>query len=354
MVHVETDELNSTFSSSIWLRLSWKDPKLMWNSNDYNGLDSLKMADHEIWQPDIYLFNSANSGGESIIRYGNPHALVYPDGTVLWVPPMKVTALCEFDMYYWPFDTQHCHLLFGSGTRSRNDIRLVSKGVEFETPIPISQWTIACTDSIIEMGRSGYPDEFYHALYNITLTRKSTTTTTVASTAISCAITLVLVQRFLMFKTGRALILPCITSIVLCMFLIHFGTKVAPKRSTAPWIVSFLATCLFLHCITLMESVFVVYVFKFKNRSHISWRVKRWLNGKLGRFLLLGDCIVQCAACVNLRDEKFEEHCEENEGRKVKKCEVTHEWELSIIAIDRLLFIIYFFIMTLYVLAYVI
>ncbi|KAB0791323.1 hypothetical protein PPYR_03123 [Photinus pyralis] len=343
IVYVETDELNSTFTSSMWLKLSWKDPKLVWSSQDYNGIDSLKMADHEIWQPDIYLFNGANTGGEPIIRYGNPYALVQPDGSVVWVPPIKLTALCDFDMYYWPFDTQRCYLRFGSGSRSRADIRLVSKGVDFKTAIPIVQWTIACTDTIVEVTRAGYPDQFYHVLYNLTLTRKPSTTTTVATTVICCSACLVLAQRFLTFKTGRGLILRCLTSVVLCIFLVYFGTRVAPKRSAAPWIVSFLSACLFLHCITVIESVMVTCMSKLSNPKRVAWKVKGWLGGRFGRILLLDDCIVECERCVDSTDDQHG-----------GKCAASHDWELCHIAIDRLLFLIYFLILALLILAYII
>lgn len=35
----------------------WTDPKLKWNEEDYGGIDAIKMADHEVWQPDICLYN---------------------------------------------------------------------------------------------------------------------------------------------------------------------------------------------------------------------------------------------------------------------------------------------------------
>lgn len=35
----------------------WMDEKLKWNASDYEGLKILHLADHEIWQPDITLYN---------------------------------------------------------------------------------------------------------------------------------------------------------------------------------------------------------------------------------------------------------------------------------------------------------
>lgn len=40
---------------------SWTDEKLRWNETEYGGLKSLNLADHEIWQPDIFLYNRYNN-----------------------------------------------------------------------------------------------------------------------------------------------------------------------------------------------------------------------------------------------------------------------------------------------------
>jgi hypothetical protein len=36
---------------------TWEDEKLKWNESEYGGLSVLHVAEHEIWQPDIVLFN---------------------------------------------------------------------------------------------------------------------------------------------------------------------------------------------------------------------------------------------------------------------------------------------------------
>lgn len=35
----------------------WTDSKLKWNENDYGGISVIKIGDHEVWQPDITLYN---------------------------------------------------------------------------------------------------------------------------------------------------------------------------------------------------------------------------------------------------------------------------------------------------------
>lgn len=35
----------------------WIDEKLKWNSTEYGGLRRLQVGNHEVWQPDIILYN---------------------------------------------------------------------------------------------------------------------------------------------------------------------------------------------------------------------------------------------------------------------------------------------------------
>lgn len=65
---------------------------------------------------------SADAG--DVEHYGSTGVLVYSDGTVLWVPPATLVAMCQLDLTYWPYDTQTCHLTMGSWTHDGDKIDL--------------------------------------------------------------------------------------------------------------------------------------------------------------------------------------------------------------------------------------
>lgn len=46
-----------TLLSSIVFLQEWGDEKLKWNASDYGGLSKVHFADHEVWQPDVMLYN---------------------------------------------------------------------------------------------------------------------------------------------------------------------------------------------------------------------------------------------------------------------------------------------------------
>ena len=41
-------------------------------------------------------------------------AILHHDGKVVWTPPAIFKSSCEIDVEFFPFDTQTCHLKFGS------------------------------------------------------------------------------------------------------------------------------------------------------------------------------------------------------------------------------------------------
>ena len=48
--------------------------------------------------------------------YGESELLVEHNGTVLYVPPVKLTSSCLLNLRGWPYDVQKCELILGSWT----------------------------------------------------------------------------------------------------------------------------------------------------------------------------------------------------------------------------------------------
>ena len=54
----------------------------------------------------------------------NANVIVQSDGSVLWVPPVRVTHRCDLDRTNWPRDEAVCLLKFGSWTFDGNHLNL--------------------------------------------------------------------------------------------------------------------------------------------------------------------------------------------------------------------------------------
>uniref|UniRef100_A0A915ELA1 Uncharacterized protein n=1 Tax=Ditylenchus dipsaci TaxID=166011 RepID=A0A915ELA1_9BILA len=109
----DVDEKNQVLTINVWLDQEWKDELLMWDPADFNGIKSLRVPCDLIWIPDIVLYNSAEDYTNGYMR---SRAMVFFDGTVFWPPPTRLRSTCKISVTYFPFDSQHCSLKFGSWT----------------------------------------------------------------------------------------------------------------------------------------------------------------------------------------------------------------------------------------------
>uniref|UniRef100_A0A171B4X6 Acetylcholine receptor subunit alpha-type acr-16-like protein n=1 Tax=Triatoma infestans TaxID=30076 RepID=A0A171B4X6_TRIIF len=79
--HIDLDDTKCLLTVNAWVKLSWWDGKLRWDAAAYGDLDVLHLADHEVWEPDIALYNSAL--GNNMDHYGNTDLLAYPSEMIM-------------------------------------------------------------------------------------------------------------------------------------------------------------------------------------------------------------------------------------------------------------------------------
>ncbi|EFO23786.1 hypothetical protein LOAG_04698 [Loa loa] len=109
----DMDEKNQVLTINVWLDQEWKDELLVWDPNEFGGIESVRVPCDLIWLPDIVLYNNAD---DYTIGSMNSRAILFYDGTVFWPPPTQLRSTCKTDVTYFPFDSQHCTIKFGSWT----------------------------------------------------------------------------------------------------------------------------------------------------------------------------------------------------------------------------------------------
>ena len=62
------------------MRLTWYDEHLTWDPAEYAGLNQIHFGSEELWKPDIYLYNNADSS--NMQHYGKTHFLVFNSSQV--------------------------------------------------------------------------------------------------------------------------------------------------------------------------------------------------------------------------------------------------------------------------------
>jgi len=115
-------------TSRVFEKYSWTDPRLAWNPKDYSGLTRISVPADVVWSPDTKLFNAFSNSEE--VDY--TEAMILSNGTVIWVPRVTYTTLCD-DEHHGRHHTHHCHLQLGSWTRNAQDMPLTLFEGGFDT-----------------------------------------------------------------------------------------------------------------------------------------------------------------------------------------------------------------------------
>jgi len=108
---VDLNLKDQILTTNVWIEHEWHDYKFTWEPTEYGGVREIYVPSEHIWLPDIILYNNAD--GDYIVKTMTK-AILHHDGKVLWNPPAIFKSSCEIDVEFFPFDTQVCHLKFGS------------------------------------------------------------------------------------------------------------------------------------------------------------------------------------------------------------------------------------------------
>lgn len=127
LIHIDSLQ-EGVLTASAWLRMVWNDYRLQWHENEFGGAKVLRVYPQDVWLPDIELYNAKEYREFSLATQYRKEpcmVLVYPDGEVLWIPPVDIKAICaNFSYTAGPMDEQECNIKLGSWTHDGNMIDL--------------------------------------------------------------------------------------------------------------------------------------------------------------------------------------------------------------------------------------
>ncbi|KAJ8931059.1 hypothetical protein NQ314_016088 [Rhamnusium bicolor] len=297
----------------------------------------------------------------AINHYGNTHCIVYPYGEVIWVPPAQFTVLCNFNLKYWPFDTQECYMKFGSWTYSGDQIDLMNYNNDTEVPLDLlisnSEWAItkATQEKVITYYpccKEPYPD----VTINLTLARISPSYNVIIVTPAFVIIVLILINFWLPPQAGEKILINASTAIIICLFMLYFTQKMPVMGTHTPLIVLFYSSCLYIVSFSMIGSVVVMALSRTKHSTALPWIVKQPLTGIIGKLLGLNSYIQQSTmtshrvTAEEMRDHQVTDFDDINSGEEhhiirsslsPTKPSIQQDWILLAAAIDRISFIFY-------------
>ncbi|PNF40554.1 hypothetical protein B7P43_G07971, partial [Cryptotermes secundus] len=103
--HVNLDMKRSAFSIDGTVPMHWIDEKIHWKPEDYGGLTSLHITEHEVWIPEIVLYNAVGHGANIL---GHAGMTVTSEGAVMWSPSAHLEVWCNLNLDQWPNDIHTC------------------------------------------------------------------------------------------------------------------------------------------------------------------------------------------------------------------------------------------------------
>ncbi|XP_054902894.1 neuronal acetylcholine receptor subunit alpha-10-like [Poeciliopsis prolifica] len=138
---IDMDERNQILTTYLWVRQVWMDAFLSWRSDEYDGLDAIRIPSSYVWRPDIVLYNSADDEFSSSME---TNVVLRNDGQVTWDQPAITKSSCSVDVAFFPFDVQQCHLTFGSWTHNGNQMDLFNAldSADLADFVPNVEWEV--------------------------------------------------------------------------------------------------------------------------------------------------------------------------------------------------------------------
>nr|WUR05318.1 nicotinic acetylcholine receptor alpha 9 subunit [Orius laevigatus] len=338
--YAHIDDKKFVMTANAWVKMIWNDDKLKWNVSKYNGMTYVHMADHEVWQPDMTLYNSAI--GNNMDHYGNAHCIVYSDGKVLWIPPAQFTVYCDLDLTHWPFDSHACNIILGSWTYSGEHINLTTtENTVYESDLNIygSEWKV--TKIVRQREVKIYPccTEPYIGIINtVYLTRLSSTYFSVIVLPTIGMVLMTLSLFWLPSHTQERMVLSGAILILISIFMIYFSQRLPAMGSSTPLIVMFYSYHLIMVILAIIISVVSYNLTMIK--KPIPWYLQSVLRGPLAKVLGVEHHQVDYTEEMSSGDDMRYEDTRDERGM-LTPVQSVKQWSTVASILDRIAFLFY-------------
>jgi len=149
LIHIQSLSQEGVLSATAWLRLVWNDHRLEWEEEEFGGVSVFRIDPNKIWLPDIEVYNMADPAMMKLSSQfkSGTHALVYPNGEVLFIPPVSLKVMChDFNHTTWPQGEQNCSIKLASWAYDGYSIDLTlyndKDDIDLVDMSPSSPWVV--------------------------------------------------------------------------------------------------------------------------------------------------------------------------------------------------------------------
>ncbi|KAM6151626.1 gamma-aminobutyric acid receptor subunit theta [Rhynchocyon petersi] len=122
----QISEINMDYTITMFFHQTWNDPRLSYYETNLNLTLDYRML-NKLWVPDCYFLNSKDAFLHDVTVENRVFQL-HPDGTVRYGIRLTTTAACSMDLQKFPLDKQACKLEIESYGYTVEDIILFWEG----------------------------------------------------------------------------------------------------------------------------------------------------------------------------------------------------------------------------------
>ncbi|XP_077402842.1 5-hydroxytryptamine receptor 3B [Vanacampus margaritifer] len=280
---LDVDSKTQSITTSIWYRQIWTDEFLVWDPDEFDGINEISLSSDAIWIPDIIVNELVNEGRSPPI----PYVYVNSSGCVKNYRPMQVVLACSLEMYAFPFDKQNCSLTFRSWLHSVKEIDLAlwrsaeaiaNDQKEFMND---GEWELLSIPSRYWRLQQDHAD-YAHVCFHV-LIRRRPLLYVVGLLIPSIFLMLVDVMSFyLPASSGTRIGFKISTLLGYTLFRVNLMDELPATAVTTPLIGVFFAVCMALLMLSLIKSILVVKLLHHSEKEVREMSVSACLLDKYG------------------------------------------------------------------------
>ncbi|CEF65117.1 GH10531p [Strongyloides ratti] len=259
---INIDEKNQIMQTNVWLTFNWNDCQFNWDPKNYGGIESLRVANDRVWLPEIVLFNNADGNYE--VSY-HSNVVVDYKGNVQWVPPAIYKSSCTIDVEYFPMDQQICHLIFGSWTYKKDEVKLSwymnKRSVELSDYSPSGIWDVIDVPGQLT-------DDKSRIHFQIVIRRKPLFYTVILIIPTVLMAFLSIMVFYLPAECNEKITLGTSILLALVVFLLLVSKILPPTSDTIPLMAKYLLLTFVLNILTIMTTVIIINIYFRSETTH--------------------------------------------------------------------------------------
>lgn len=285
---MDLNEKEQVISINIWLRMTWNDCRLRWNTSSYGDVDHFAVPYGAVWVPDITVYDSAS---DEVMMPGKEDykVSIYSDGTMYYNFPTVIKSICRVDVTYFPFDTQKCSLKFGSWSHDGTELDVInsSSTADITNYVVHNEWSLTGMPVVrnvlyYECCAEPYPD----VTFFLTIKRKSQFY--VMTVLFPCILTsfVAMLSFILPAESGEKVSLGITVLLSLAVFLLLVSESMPASSDSFPFIGMYFAVSMVL---VSMSCTMTVIVLMFHTRGCSGRKLPPWAKRifveKLGKLV---------------------------------------------------------------------